>query len=251
MQTFAPTSRGQNPAPLEGGGDTGYDYYFTEGLMSDSSGAVLVDAIYESDTAANQNTFTATLDGITLSLDLNTGQPGWVSDEDLDHLNAWVFSEEGQLVQQAAIALIQEEQQHPDNETLLIYCLVAMVMDSNPPFEASLDKSPRATFGNHHTIVTTRADRAPSQQLCWLSAIAPHSASPSLLGAFLPPVQACHGCCGSGCNCLLSRNYAVIQGGPCLTHDNCTRSHNNQPFHRDCLPSLASAVVYTIVRFFF
>jgi hypothetical protein len=63
---------------------------------------------------------------------------GPVSDEDLDRLNVWIVSDEGRLIQETAIALLQDEQQHPDNETLLIYCLVAMMLDTDPPAEAAL-----------------------------------------------------------------------------------------------------------------
>jgi hypothetical protein len=81
--------------------------------MTKSDGTVLVTSDYQYDSAASQNIFNISLGGVSFSFDLNTQeQVSPVSDADVEQVQAWLNSSDGQLVRETGIALIQQGQQH-------------------------------------------------------------------------------------------------------------------------------------------
>jgi hypothetical protein len=75
------------------------EFYHNDSEMSRSDGTVIVEAAYQYDDASGRNTFSATLNGVTFNVDLDAQQEITpVSDADVDRVNAWLNTEEGQMV---------------------------------------------------------------------------------------------------------------------------------------------------------
>lgn len=208
VNRFAPVIQDQLPV-IEGGGDPGYDYYYTEGEMTKSDGTTLVNSSYEYDQATSQNLFTITLAGVTFSADSNTyelTEP--VSDDQLQQVETWLNTDDGFLARQTGIALIQEGYQQPENEALLAYYLIALVIDASAE-QAALRRA-TCELKSHHMM------------------------------------QRC-GCCGPGCYCIPTRMGTPIYGTPCTAHDQCSTAYGSR-VARPCLRSLFASVFYTVGR---
>jgi hypothetical protein len=210
IQRFSSASKIQNPAPIEGG-DPGYDYYYTQGEMTSSDGTVLVDATYQYDSADNQNLLQIILHGVPLTFNLNTNQFEPVSDSDLAQLENWLLSGDGHLVQEAGIAIIQQGYQQTDNEALLIYYLISLLVDYDNSSEAILTLPDTRTSGAlaHHA---TRYAQASSTRLTDISSIRPAAsvAEFDLVKSVVP--QGCYGCCGQAVTAS-----QIDLGFPCTT----------------------------------
>ena len=174
VRRFSARQQGQNPAPIEGDGDPGYSYFYSEGEMTKPDGTVLADAIYQYNSAASQNVVYITLHGVTLTFDLNADEVGPVSDSDLDQLNEWLATDDGHLVQQTGVALVQQGHQEPENEALLTYYLISLLVDIDSPTQAALkiiterDK----TLGLHHAksgVPVSRFHASPAHKYLLLA----------------------------------------------------------------------------------
>lgn len=238
----------------DGGWEERVDYLYTDSDMNKSDGSPLSYAVRELDRSVSQELLYITLSGVTLTFDLNAeGALGPVSDADLEQLNAWVVSQDGRAVQDTSIALVQQGNQQAEKEPFLNYYFVAMLVDTDPPVESASTimgrrgKSLRATRTSLAPPLRGPAD-ATFMKACW----APGNSFVSSSALFKPfaagmPVQ-CFGCCGPGCLCIFNRNGQTIWGGPCATHDQCTRQNGNRPFVRPCLRSFALSVIFVIYR---
>lgn len=152
-------------------------------------------------------------------------------------------------MQDTGAALIQQGNQL-EKETYLNYCFVAMLVDANPPAETAqriLDKREKP-------LHTARASFMPTSEVpvnpalmnnCWLPSNSLIS-NGDLFKTFAANARQgnCFGYCGLGCRLIPNRNGAPIYGGPCITHDRCTRSNGGNPFARPCLGSFVRAAVY-------
>ncbi len=247
-------AQGQNPAPIEDGGNTGYDYYFTQGEMSKGDGTVLVNASYENDTSVSQNLVVVTIHGVTLTFNLNTLEVGPVSDADLDALNDWLATEDGHLVQQTGVALVQQGHQEPDNEALLIYYLISLIVDTDSPGQAALkivNQRDRSVALHHAQSVSGNRPSNGSNNLdrCSLSSQDTDEGVFSRDSASVAAPQ-CSGCCGPGCLCIFDRNGHDIYGALCLAHDQCVGQNGNRRLARPCLGLLARGIAFVISRWF-
>lgn len=117
------------------------DNYHSNSDMSRSDGTPLVQATYEYEDAANRSMLYITITGVTLTFNFNTEEVGPVTDVDSERLNAWLQSEDGRLVQDTSIAIIEQGSQQAESELLLNYYAVAMLIDSNPPSESTSKNS--------------------------------------------------------------------------------------------------------------
>jgi hypothetical protein len=229
------------------------DYLYTDSDMNKSDGSPLSYSVRELNRYAGQDMLYMTLGSVTLTFNLNTEEVGPVSDADLAWLNAWVVSADGLLVQDTSISLIQYGDTQTLAEPLLNYYFVAMAVDTNPPSESAskiLDKRGKTARVSPALFTPARAATATPvfRNPCW-SPTDSLASNNSLLAPVVArmPVQ-CMGCCGAGCYCIRNRYGYVIAGGPCTTHDSCTRS-SGSPFARSCLGSLARSIIYVGARY--
>jgi hypothetical protein len=93
--------------------------YSSESEMSRSDGTVAVAAEYTHDENTAQDVLSVTLNGITITFNLNTEEFSPITDVQLEQLSTWLQSDEGRLVQETAAAIVQYGQQEPTNEALL------------------------------------------------------------------------------------------------------------------------------------
>lgn len=230
------------------------DYLYADGNMSKSDGSPLSYSVRELDRSVSQNLLYITLDGVTLTFNLNTGDEVSVSDADLELLNNWVVGQDGRLVQDTGNALIQQGNQL-EKETYLNYGLVAMLVDTNPPAETALKildkggkslRSTRASFMRMSEVPVGATSMSPCRS--------PANSLVSSGGLFKPLIAriaqgSCFGGCGWGCSVIRNRFGFPIYGGPCIDHDRCTRSNGNRPFARPCLRSFGLSALYVILSF--
>jgi hypothetical protein len=238
----------QRPAPIEGDGDPGYDYYHSEGRMTKSDGTMLVDAIYHYDGASNQNAFYLTLGGVNFSFDLNTQQQLYpVSDAQVDQVEAWLNSSDGLLVRETGVALVQQGQQQPANEALLTYYLIAMIVGDNSTTQSALDiRSRRKDFQSHHALVPTQLLSLELKDSC--PAVGAPVNKSLLAKMLLPAAPQCFGGCGPGCYVIPNRWGVPIYGPPCVNHDQCVGNNGGTRLTHHCWPQLAVAIWYVIYR---
>lgn len=237
----------------DGGWEQRVDYLYTDSNMNKSDGSTLSYAVRELDRPAGQDMLHMTLGGVTLTFNLNTEEVGPISDAELAWLNSCVMGGDGQMVQDTSISLIQYGDTQTMAEPLLNYYFVAMAVDTNPPMESAskiLDKRGKSARASHAAFAPARGATASPifMNACWSPTNSLASNSSLLMPAVAGmPVQ-CMGCCGSGCYCIRNRYGYVISGGPCVTHDSCTRS-SGSPIARACLGSLARSIIYVGTRY--
>jgi len=121
----------------DGGWEERVDYMYTDSEIRKPDGNTLSYSARQLDRPAGQDLLYITLGSVTLSFDLITEEVGPVSDSDLAWLEAWLVSQDGRTTQDASVALVQQGSQQPDNEALLTYYLVAVLLDSNPATQAA------------------------------------------------------------------------------------------------------------------
>jgi hypothetical protein len=239
----------------DGGWEERVDYLYADSDMSKSDGSPLSYSVRELDRYNNQDMLYITLDGVTLPFDLNAGEAGPVSDADIALLNDWLAGQEGHLVEDTGIALVQQGSQQMGRDEWLNYCFVAMLVDTEPPAEAAsrvLEKGGRA-FRVARASFTPAA--LPPPVTASTNTCRPAFNYFSLVGSgsSLKPVaanlavQGCPGCCGPSCYCITDKFGRPIWGGPCATHDQCTRT-NRSRVARQCLGSFALSVLFVIAH---
>jgi len=235
----------QDPLPvMEGGGDPGYDYYYTQGEMSKSDGTVLVNSAYQYNSESSQNVFTITLAGVTFSADLNTYellQP--VSDTQIEQVESWLRSDDGLLARQTSIALVEEGYQQPDNEALLIYYLNALAVGDDsaeepPPNAALQDREERS----HHSYAVIGNAFRQVGRFC--STRVSFSYGNHSIESSVPATSQCPGCCGPGCYCIPDLLGRPMYATPCRQHDACSGQYSRLNWR--CLPSLWMSMQYVI-----
>lgn len=227
------------------------DYYYSYSEMSRSDGTLLVQATYEYEQPTNLNMLYINAGGVALSFDLNTEQPGPITASDLERLNQWLTSQDGILVQDTSVAIIEQGSQQADPELLMNYYAVAMMVDNNPPPETALKINNKGKSAHHRvrpSITIGPANKGNSADACLVSSLS-FTGSGSLAGesgllrfvVARPPAQ-CFGCCGLGCWCIRDRVGVPIYGGPCPQHDGCVGQYGYGALR--CLPSFAASVAY-------
>lgn len=253
------------PPPIEGRPDSAAqeeyrpeeDHYYSYSEMSRSEGTPLVQATYEFEASTDRSMLYITISGVTLSFNLNTEELGPVTDEDLERLNQWLTSDDGRLVQDTSVAIIQQGPQQGDPEPLKNYYAIAMLVDNNPPAETALKINNKRRVLAHHPVRTLASLNTPTNDMTRKSCQVPISFSAASSSAdssgllrliCSTPQGNCFGWCGWGCFGIMSRSGYIISGGPCSTHDSCTRANGNRPFAQPCLRSFAAAVIYVLRR---
>jgi hypothetical protein len=217
------------------------EFYHNDSEMSRSDGTVMVEAAYQYDEASGRNTFSATLNGVTFNVDLDSQQEITpVSDADVDRVNAWLNTEEGQMVQQVGLAIIQEGQNQPENEALLTYYLVAMMVGDDSTTEAALrlPKQRKRSIRTHHASIGP--DIRSANSTCSRGSF---RSTKTLVAASAPTMQ-CQGCCGVGCACIPDVFGRPMYATPCSQHDTCSRNYSRLNWR--CLPYLWAAMQYVV-----
>lgn len=201
------------------------EHYYSESEMSSSDGTVEAQTVYQYDEQANRNTLSMTVDGVTFTTDIDTPQeivP--VSDADKDKVATWLSTDEGQLVVQAAVALADQGTQEPDNEALLTYFLLAMMVGDASTSQAILQlPTPTAkSIRSHHAVFNGRLKSDVLNIGCSSSI----REANRLTKLTLPSQQSnCFGCCGPGCHCIPDLLGRAMYATPCQQHDDCTRQY--------------------------
>jgi hypothetical protein len=202
------------------------DYENSNSEMSGSDGTVMVATALEYNEDTSRSMFYVTLNGVQFSIDLNAHQEVVpVSEEDRAKVGQWLETEDGRLVRQAGIALIQQGANEPENEALLTYWLVAMMVGDDSSAQAALrltnkrKPSPRS----HHGSIR------PESRLVEPFATGPCLGNSlpngkTLVAASLAPVQ-CQGCCGVNCYCIIDWFGRPMYSTPCAQHDTCARNY--------------------------
>jgi len=211
----------------------------------------LVNTSYEYEASTNRSVLYITISGVTLSFNLNTLEVGPVTDLDSERLNAWLEGEDGRLVQDASVAIIEQGSQQADAELLLNYYAVSMLVDTNPSSESTSRNSSgggravRTTLAGFGAASGSRAVGEPTET-CW---------SPDKLLAgvrsLLRPVAAsaraqCFGCCGYRCFCITDHVGVAIYHRHCYDHDSCSGRYGR--FASQCLYSLAGSIYVVWMR---
>ncbi len=241
----------QNPAPVEGGYDPGYEYYYAYSGMTRPDGSVMAEAAYEYDSSASQNTLSITLGGVTLNCDLATEEAAPLSDAEQAQLEAWGTSDDANMVRDASLVIIDEGPQQTPSQLLLNYYAIALFVDTIPATASGprLD-SPRKN-SLHHAVSSFSAPAnavsapCPERMITPVAAVATSLKSTTnsmIIGNVMPQ---CFGCCGLGCHCITDRYGAPIYGTPCANHDACVGQPGYNHFSPSCGVKLAKAVVYT------
>jgi hypothetical protein len=216
--------------------------------MTKSDGTVMVEAIYDYEKATGRNMLYITLGGVTLSFNLNTQEPGELSDADQQKLDAWATSQDATLVQDASASIITDGSQQADPEILLNYYGVAMLVDFTPPTASIPKKQIRGKNALHHAVGTLMADTASflcGNDLINRSRIRPTPGRTKTSIGVGTPLQ-CFGCCGLGCACIRDRGGNAIYGEPCRAHDACVGQYGYTS--SNCRRAFVIAVIYTYWR---
>ena len=222
------------------------DYYYANSEMSKSDGAVIVETTLEYSEPAQRNVLYITLNSVQFAIDLNAQReivP--VSEADKAGVDAWLDTDDGRLVQQAGIALIQEGTDDPQNDALLTYWLVALMVgdDSNTQAMSLLRNRRKASPRTHHASVTGEnfLGRSLAGALCLGSSVSPGR---TLFAGSLAPVQ-CHGCCGPGCYCIPDWFGRPMYATQCQQHDACVGS--KAWYHPECLVYLYASMQRVVI----
>jgi hypothetical protein len=222
--------------------DPGSDYYYSNSEMTRSDGGVLVEAVYEYQQPTNRSILYITLGGVALTFDLNTEEVGPLTDADEAHLNAWLASEDGHLVQDTSVAIINNGPEQTEPELLLNFYAIAMLVDTNPPAESasrSLDKKKSSRAHHASFKPAPKASAEKSIKNCFAPATSV-ARKGSLLNHFAG-IQNCFGCCGWGCYCIRDRGGIAIYHQYCAQHDGCSGQYGRVA--RPCLRSLVGSIV--------
>lgn len=124
------------------------------------------EAVYEYQTSTNQNTLYLTLGGVTITCDLISEETAPISDAEQEQLEAWGASEEGNLVRDASVAIIQEGTPQSPSQLLLNYYAIALLVDSIPATASGprLDSSQKNAL--HHAASKLRPPDKPTSAPC-------------------------------------------------------------------------------------
>ncbi len=248
VQRFSSTQPGQNPVPVEGGEDPGYQYYYSESQMTKSDGIVMIEAVYQYEQSANQNVLSFTIGGVTITLDLNTQEALPISDDDQQRLEAWGASEDATLVRDTSVAIIDQGAQQPF-EVVQNYYAIAILLDTIPGTAMGPRMNSPAKSALHHAISKLNAPSNTLSKPCSepmitsVNAVATKATTTPLMATVVPQ---CFGCCGVGCHCITDRYGAAIYGTPCANHDSCVGQYGY--VGSPCWGKLAKAVLYTWYR---
>jgi hypothetical protein len=249
VNRFAPAIQDQNPAMIEESADPGYDYYYTQGEMSRSDGTVLINSIYQYQSATSQNVFTITLAGVTFSFNLATyEQTQPVSDAEIAQVEAWLNSDDGLLARQTGIALIEQGHQQPDNEALFVYYLAAMMIGEGSTTEAAIELSRQRHERRSHHASTASTEPRDVRGIERCLAVLPLSDRENWIKILLTTPAQCYGACGVGCRAIHTRFGVPIYAQPCLNHDNCVRGRSRA--HPACWHHFAASVAVVVARYF-
>jgi hypothetical protein len=126
------------------------DYYYSYSEMSRSDGTPLAQATYEFEEPTDRSMLYITIGGVTLSFNVNTQELGPVTEADLERANQWLASEDGRLVQDTSVAIIEYGDPEANWELLLNFYSVAMLVDNNPPLESAKKLNSKARSLAHH-----------------------------------------------------------------------------------------------------
>jgi hypothetical protein len=141
------------------------------------------------------------MDGVTLTFDLNTQEPGAFSDADAETLNNWLATDDGRLLQDACVAVIDQGAQQIDPEALQNYYAVAMLVDTHPPPQSKSNETKNSAL---HASLARFQQRLPQQRnvsimkASWLSDNSLPDKDLLLTGPCSSPQGGCYGCCGWG-----------------------------------------------------
>lgn len=235
------------PPPDSPAQEEGYqpdaDYYHSDSEMTTSDGNLLFEAVYNYNQPTGSSLLTITIGGVTLTFDLMTGEPGPFSDADAEKLNNWLMTNDGRLVQDASVAVIDSGYQQADPEYLQNYYAVAMLVDTNPSPEARSDRNGSDRLHTslarlHHKLENgARSQRHATELTVW-DRLSLNSSPTS--------VQSNCYCCGWGCHCIVDRGGARIYHNYCLQHDSCSGQYGR--LGRPCLYSLAGSILVVWYR---
>lgn len=209
----------------------------------------MAEAVYEREQPEGRDILYMTLDGVTFTFDLYSQQVSGVSEADAAKVDAWLNTDDGMLVRQAGVALVEQGYQEPDNEALITYYVVAMTVGIDSTTQAVLkisderEKSSRA----HH------ASRLPPNPSVGTPGINCSGGTflagkEILVKTLVPSMIQCSGGCGPGCHVINGRYNEPIYGQPCLNHDQCVANHGNWRLHPACWGQLVAAIGYVILR---
>jgi hypothetical protein len=142
------------------------------------------------------------------------------------------------------LAIIQEGQNQPENEALLAYYLVAMMVGDDSTTEAALrlPKQRKRSIRTHHALIgpDTRSANWLINNTCSRGSF---RSNKTLVAASLTAVQ-CQGCCGVGCNCIPDVFGRRLYATPCSQHDTCSRNYSRLNWR--CLPYLWASMQYVV-----
>ncbi|HBB90030.1 MAG TPA: hypothetical protein DC047_20695 [Blastocatellia bacterium] len=221
------------------------DYYYSDSAMDRSDGSPLMRATYEYQEAAQRSTLYITLGSVNLVFDLDTDEAGPITAVDEDRLNEWLTSEDGRLVRDTSIAIIQQADQQTYPELLLNYYAVAMLVDNDPPAESAIKIMKKTSMRAHHAIFgparSTLNNCLVSKNAFTQSLFVNRYTNLLTLGR--PPQGNCFGCCGVGCACIPNPFGGAMYSTPCANHDRCTRDAGSR-FAGRCTGALIIAIVY-------
>ena len=238
-----------NPAPVEGGYDPGYDYYYAYSGMSRPDGTVVAQAVYEYQTSGSQNTLYLTLGGVTLTCNLLTEEAAPISEAEQQQLEVWGASEDANMVRDASLAIIEEGPQQSPSQLLLNYYAIALFVDGVPITASGprLDGSRKNSL--HHAVSKLRTPVEAVSAPCSDRLIAPVVAvGTSVNFRTSPAVSAhvalqCFGCCGAGCYCIRDRLGFAMYSPACANHDACVGQYGSH-FARQCTGKFVKAVLF-------
>jgi hypothetical protein len=225
------------------------EYYYSESDMSRSDGTVVAQTVYQYDEQANRNTLSVTLNGVTFNFDIDAAQEITpVSDEDLDRFYSWRESDEGLLVRQAGVALVQQGYQEPDNDALLTYWLVAMMVDDASTTQAvyRLPERPAKSIRSHHASSDMRSKLDLLNVGCSSRVADSRQISLPKIAPAMIQQSNCYGCCGPGCYCLPDLFGRRLYATPCQQHDECTAQYGYRGTFGPCFIPFVASIQYVI-----
>jgi len=104
---FTSNPQDQNPVMVQDGYDPGYDYYaYNEMIRAD--GTPIAEAVYEYQSAYNQNNLYLTVGGVTLTFNVATEEVAPISDSDEAQLDSWGSSDDASIVRDTCVAIIED-----------------------------------------------------------------------------------------------------------------------------------------------
>lgn len=242
---FAPQ---QEPAPvIQDDGGPGYDYYYSNSDISNSSGSVMVAATYQFEEPTNRNVLYMTVGGVTITLDLNTLEMLPLTEVDQQRLEEWANTEEAALALDTLMAIVAQGWDQPI-EVLLNYYALAVLFETGSDSSARMQPRGSRKVVLHHAVRKLKNPDQVMSRPCSDQTMAFNPSGKANSSALKRTVALQGGqCCGWGNNCIRDRYNTPIYGAPCYNHDVCVAGQHISSARR-CARSLVRAVVYVWYR---